>query len=95
MILKEKECYILLRVDKDHKLSDQRPTYTALLDNECIITENFISKLNALKKGKQSAGTGKNSKSKNITPTRSRLKNIIAGTEALTRSNSSKTERLQ
>ncbi|CAF0876731.1 unnamed protein product [Brachionus calyciflorus] len=51
-LLREKEKYILIKID--HKKTDGKPVYSVLLNNDQIINEEFIARLNSLKKSKKS-----------------------------------------
>jgi hypothetical protein len=104
--LKEKEKYILLRVERkvfdqvifslwNHlnnsltgRLYDAKPLYTPLLNNDTLVNDNFLSKLNPIKK-KPNSSSGPKSKNKSIMPKTSRNKNTSTTTNSSNTTNAS------
>ncbi len=49
-LVKERETYVLIKVDR--KTADSKPVYAPILISEKIAIEDFINKLNSVKKNK-------------------------------------------
>lgn len=51
-MVKERETYILVKVDKNKTIPDAKPIYTPLFSSDKISLDDFLNKLNSVKKNK-------------------------------------------